>query len=388
MIDLRHVQVSNLYFRAMWIITVFLYILIPFGSGMLSSLYLSIIGITAFSFLCAVALLCKNNPSQFDLRILVLFLLIVVELLLSASFGRGELPLKDVVIGSLGYLEMMMALIILNQLQYSRENTRFLLNVNIVIAIIFVILSRSGFAYSGRLPLLYLGYSNPNTTAIYLLLNQAILIMFLGDIQKWWLKCGVFVLCVYEVYLLSLTGSRTCLVASILIVVFYLSGKKIHIPKALIVVAILFPLIFVGVYTGLYATGQYTDQMFLGKELFSGRERLFYVIISQLSNNFVLGDVRYYNFTNAHNAPLTIISSVGVAGYILYVLYYLNFLFYYYTRNSSIQQNIALVAILATFFHSASEAVLMVGGAQYSVIVATFYWILKGMTLQYDKEMI
>jgi hypothetical protein len=385
--DLRHVQVSNFYFRVMWIITVFLYILIPFGSGMLSILYLSIIGITVFVFLCVIIFLCKSNPSYFNLKSFILFFLITVELLLSACFGRGELPIKDVFIGSLGYLEMMMALIILNYLQFSRENISFLLNINILIAIIFVILSCSGFAYSGRLPLLYLGYSNPNTTAIYLLLNQAILITFLGNIQKRWIKYGVFILCVHEVYLLFLTGSRTCLIASILIVVFYLSGKRIHIPKILIVAAILFPLIFVGIYTGLYATGQYTNQMFLGKELFSGRERLFYETVSQLSNVFLFGDVKHYNFTNLHNAPLTIISSVGIVGYILYVLYYLNFLFHYYTRNSSIQQNIALVTILATFFHSSSEAVLMVGGAQYSVIIATFYWILKGVIESYDKEM-
>lgn len=387
MIDLRHVQVSNLYFRLMWIIALLLYILIPFGSGILSSLYLGIIAITVILFVCSEALLFRKNFSKFDSRIILLFSLIVLELLVSAGLGTGETPIKDVFIGAMGYLEMLMALMILHRLKYTYKNIKFLLHINIVIAVLFTALSFSGFAYSGRLPLLYLGYSNPNTTAIYLLLNQSILIIFLRNIRQWWLKLLVTVLCVYEVYLLFLTGSRTCLLASILIIAFYLSGKKFHIPRIVIIVAILFPLAFVWIYTGLYASGQYIDKVFLGKELFSGREQLFYEIFSNISGSLAFGDVTQYAFTNAHNAPLTIIASVGVVGYVLYFLYYSNFIFSYYKKNSSIQQNIALVTIMATFLHSASEAVLMVGGAQYSIIVATLYWILKGAAKD-EKEMI
>ncbi len=383
----RHLQVSNLYFRIMWIITLFLYIFIPLGSGLMSALYLGIIFLSVASFLATVLLLLKNYPSQFDSKALVLFLLILFELFLSLYVGKGNNPIKDVAINSLGYLEMMMALIILNQLQYTKRNTDFLLKVNIIIAIIFILLSRSKFAYSGRLPLLYLGYSNPNTTAIYLLLNQAILIMFVGAIKKKWIKCGVLLLSIYEVYLISLTGSRTCLVASLLIFIFYLSGKKIHVPKVLIIFAIIFPLLFVVFYTGLYASRQYTNTMFLGKELFSGRERLFYEIVTELKDSFILGDVKYYNFANSHNGPLTIISNLGIVGYFLFIVYYLFFIFSYYKKNSSTQQNIALMVILATFFHSASEAVLMVGGAQYSIIVATLYWILKGNSQDSEKEL-
>ena len=58
----------------------------------------------------------------------------------------------------------------------------------------------------------------------------------------------------------------------------------------------------------------------------------------------------------------------------------------YHSAARSQLQFIALVAILGVFIHSCSEAALMVGGAHYSIIVATFYWILKGNPYGNDIE--
>lgn len=380
MIDLRHVQVSKLYFKIMWILAVLLYILIPLKSGLLSMLYLGIMVITAVSFYFAVVLRCKNNSTAFMRRTLALFLLIILEIGVSALLGTGKLTMKEFVSGILGYMEMLAALIIMDQLAYSKENTRFVFRTNIVIALVFVGLSLSSYAYSGRLPLLYLGYSNPNTTAIFLLLNQVILLLFLGDIRRNLFKLPVVMLCVYEGYLLYLTGSRTCFVLSMIIVFYYLTGKKFHLPKLFIIIAALFPLFFLWGYTALYASGKFADQFFLGKEFFSGREWYFLQILSQISGKYLFGDVIRYNFENAHNAPLTLIISTGIIGYVLYLLYYLNCIFHYYPRESNMQQNVALIAIIGVFLHSSSEAVLVTGGAHYSILVATLYWILKQNT--------
>lgn len=383
---LRHVYLPQVYFKVMWILALMLYIMIPLKSGVVSLVYKGIVIIT---FGCFFLLFVKRlDESKFFVgsKEMACFVLLVMTILVSLLLGSETITFDTQIIEMLGFIEMPIAVMLMDCVDYNEKNMRFILYINILIAVVFSMLSMTKYAYSGILDSLYLGYSNPNATAIFLLLNQVVLIMFLPMLGKITLKFLVIGLCVYEEYLIYLTNSRTCMIVSIAIVVYYLFGKNIKIPKWIIIVAIVFPLVFVLLYTNMYTSGKYAGLQILGKEVYSGREVYFLSKMNILSWKNVLGDVRQYHFTNMHNGPLAIIASCGSVGYILWFLFYYWTIRRYHSTARSQLQFIALVAILGVFIHSCSEAALIVGGAHYSIIVATFFWILKGNQYENDIE--
>ena len=376
--SLRHVHIPQLYFKVMWIFAVLLYILIPLNSGAISLVYNGIVLITFGCFFLLI-FRCRWMPGTI-LRSneMVCFVLLVLTIGASFLINSGEIRFNSQIIGVLGFLEMPLAIILMDSVEYNKRNQRFVLYTNILIAFVFSALSISKYAYSGTLNSLYLGYSNPNATAIYLLLNQAILIMYLPTIRKFYFRAFVLGLCVYEEYLIYLTDSRTCMIVSFVIIIYYVFVRRWKIPMWTVVIAVLVPLAFLLIYSSLFASGRYTDLSIMGKELYSGREVYFLRQLNDLSGKLLFGDVRQHYFTNMHNGPLAIIASCGVMGYACWFLFYIWTISKYRKTANNTLQNVALVAILGVFIHSSSEAALMVGGAHYSIVVATFYWILKG----------
>ncbi len=381
---LKFLYLPQLYLKSMWILALLLYILIPLQIGAVSLVYKGIVLITFGCFF--VLFVNRIDKSRFFVgnRETACFLLLLFVVLVSLFLGSSPISFDVQIMGMLGFIEMPIAIMLLDCVEYNESNTKFILYINILIAVIFSLLSITKYAYSGILDSLYLGYSNPNATAIYLLLNQAILIMFLPKLDKKFMKIIVIGLCLYEEYLIYLTDSRTCLIVSLVIVVYYLFGKNFKIPKWIIFVAMIFPLIFVILYTNLYSSGSFSDLQILGKSLYSGREVYFMNQMNILSWKNIVGDLRQYHFTNMHNGPLAIIASCGIIGYALWFCFYFLTIRRYHSAAKSQLQFIALVVILGVYIHSCSEAALIVGGAHYSIIVATFYWILKGKP--YDNE--
>lgn len=379
----RYIHLPQLYFKGMWIFALLLYILIPLQSSATSLVYR---GVVLLTFGCFVILIVQSlhvMRSFIGSREMACIILLIGVILLSLMLNDGKISFDTHIMGILGFIEMPLAIMLMDHVDYNNENTRFILCVNILIAVVFSVLSVSKYAYSGTLDSLYLGYSNPNATAIYLLMNQATLIMFLPMLKRITSKCFVIGICLYEEYLIYLTDSRTCLIVSIVIVVYYFFGKKIKIPKWLIGGAILFPVAFLLIYSNMYANGKYMDLQILGKDFYSGREAYFLEQLALLSKNYAFGNVRQHYFTNMHNGPLAIMASCGIIGYTLWFLFYFWTIRRYYDNARNQLQFIALTVILGVFIHSSSEAALIVGGAHYSIIVATFYWILKGRSYEY-----
>lgn len=384
--QIKYIDIPQLYFKLMWFFALFLYILIPLQSDLTGLAYKGIVAVTFGCLLLSLlASAIEDSESRLDSVAFIILFLMTTVIFVSLLQGNGEITFDNQIMGILGFIEMPIAIILMNCVRYDEENFRFVFRINILIALVFIVLSFSKYAYSGILDSLYLGYSNPNATGIYLLLNQAILIMNLSALDKLIEKLLVMLLCLYEVYLIYLTNSRTCLLVSLVIMLYYLLGKNFKVPKLIILATILFPLAFLFIYTALYKSGKYTDLVILGKEFYSGREKYYSEQLTLLSGKFAFGDVRLNYFQNMHNGSLAIIASCGVIGYILYFIFYFRTISHYYKNANSKLQNIALIAVLGIFIHSCAEAALIVGGAHYSIIVATFYWILKGKTNEYDS---
>ena len=375
---LHHFNIIDFYFKLMWGLTLVLYIAIPLKSSFLNTIYLSIIGITLVSFFFSVVYYLLKRKVESIIRVdLILFFLIVALVAVSIFFGKRQVG-KDEAKLILGYFEMFMSILILHLLSHNEENMKYLFRINILISVVFIILSLSKYAYSGVIRTsLYLGYSNPNQTGIFLFLNMTILLIMSIRLKKPFLRFLVYLICAYEFYLIVLTGSRSCVFTSVVLIVVFLLKISVRIHRWIIITSMLLPLAFLFGYSYLYSSGMLVDAQLLGKSIFTGREEFFISKISSISEYLLIGDATEYYFANLHNGPLTIILSCGIVGYVLYLCFYYNTIKCYYSDNDKVK-TLALVAILAVFIHSSSECAMITGGAQYSIVTSSVYWLLKG----------
>ena len=122
-------------------------------------------------------------------------------------------------------------------------------------------------------------------------------------------------------YLCWLTESRSSLIACILALIYtlFFSGKKI--PNIIVCLVVATPILFFPIYLALYRNG-FNNLTLLGKQLFSGRQYTYTEYLNQLNTPYrwLFGDLGETLFSNAHNAPLMILCSIGLVG--LFVTYY------------------------------------------------------------------
>ena len=274
---------------------------------------------------------------------------------------------------------MLFAIYIVDRVDHGQDKITFVFRANLIIALIFSVLSFTSLAYTHKIEdSLNLGFSNPNETAIYLLMNFSLLLLYTFYVKKSLNKILVYILCAYLFLLIYRTSCRTGVVAAIAVAAYTLIAPKWKIPKILIFAAMLLPFFVLFVYTELYIGGHFHDLTILGKPFYSGREEYFAEMLEALKGYWLVGDVGKNPFNNMHNGPLAILSACGVIGYLLYLRFAGKTIRHYYRGAVSHSQTVALVVIFSVFFHSSSEAALVVGGSSYSIVLATFYWLLKG----------
>lgn len=379
---------AELYFKVVWLLTVALYIFIPIEFRFLNLFFYGIHGFTVLIFALLVFLSIKQGKTDiFNGNRLIILLALSVTLVFSVLLSSTSISFRVHIIGILGFLEMLFAIYIIDRVDYTEATEAFVFRVNVVIAFVFILFSRTSFAYSDEIiGSLSLGYANPNATAIYLLMNIALLMLYTVRIKKLIPRLFVYALCSYLFYLLHETNSRTCLIAAVLIVAHILIAPKWKLPKILLPIFMLIPLAFLFFYAEMYKTGKYADLTILGKDFYSGREGYFVKMLDNLKAYWLVGDVGQHPFENMHNGPLALLSSCGVLGYLLYLQFTGSTIRHYYQGKVTHTQTVALIVIFAAFIHSCSEAALVVGGANYSIVMATFYWLLKGNKDDYGKQ--
>lgn len=365
----------------MWILTLCLYILIPSGHSLTRIAYLAIHALTLSSFF--VTLWQAGFVNSFNFRRLLAILIIILSIILSSMKSNANLTFDKHIAGALGFLEMLIAIYIIDFLRYDKGLIKFLYRINLIISLVFICLYFTPYAFNTRwADSLNLGYSNPNETAIYLLINLSILTIYFDKNQRQIVKLTIFFCGAFLLYLLYLTRSRTCLIAAIFILSYRFFALNWKLPKWIIRAIQLFPLFFLFLYVSLYENRQYIDTVFLGKELFSGREAYYAYVLSDLKNSWWVGDISNHYFQNAHNGPLAIMLGSGVMGYLAYFWFTNTTLLTYHSKIRTYSQTIALIVIFAFFIHASAEAALFVSGAHYTILSATIYWILKGADSQ------
>lgn len=375
-------SVQSIYIKVMWLLTLGLYICIPLQiSAAQSLLYYGIFALTVGSIVMTVVSdLAQKKMDKLGFVQLVLMAVMAVCIAFSFAFSSEPFSFSLQGMGAISFFEMLGSIYIIGSVKCEKELKHFIYGASLVGAFIFIGFSFiPSIAYSDEeLTSLTLGFSNPNETAIYLMSTICMLTLLFDVLKRWFYKVPLLLVIGYLIYLLYRTDSRTALIATALVLLYQIFARQWVLPRWVIPVAVIFPLVFWLVYAFLWVNVESLhDVEILGKEFFSGREQYFVDKLLELRTNWPFGDVGLYYFGNMHNGPLAMIASMGVFGFAAHVAYTVYTLYGYYPNINKKSQTIALIVILSIFVHSSAEATFIVGGAHYSIIVATFYLLLK-----------
>ena len=206
---------------------------------------------------------------------------------------------------------------------------------------------------------LVLGMTNPNLTAMFISGSYCILLIRFRKNKKQFLVVPVLL---WLLYMLYLTESRSSLICTLLVTAYAMVLYNRKLPQFLVVVSTLTPVAFVPIYlAGVHS--RLAKLTILGKPFFSGREELYMRRFSILETPLqkLFGDLGSEQFSNAHNAPLSILCSIGAVGLCLF-LYGCTVRLLTLNRNaSSAESRIAVACLLSVFIQSSAEALMLVG---------------------------
>lgn len=377
----QHESIQSIYIKIMWILTLGLYICIPLKIDLaLSLLYYGILALSVGVIL--ITLVTDLSQKKVNkLGFVQMVLMGVMTMCIVFSFAMSSEPFSFSIqgIGVLSFFEMVGSIYVIGSVGCTKDLKKFIFGIALISAFVFIGFSFvPSIAYSDDLlDSLELGFNNPNETAVYLMSTICLLVLFFDTMKRWLFKVPVVLIIGYLAYLLYLTESRTALVATALVILYQLFARRFVVPRWVIPVAVLLPLVFLVLYTQLWQRGLFPDLEILGKPFYSGREDYFMEQLLEFRDNWLFGDIGLHYFSNMHNGPLTILSGMGSSGFLAWFAFIVYTLRHYYEDICTKSKTIALIVILAIFIHSSAEAAFIVGGAHYSIIVATFFLLLK-----------
>lgn len=245
----------------------------------------------------------------------------------------------------------------------------------VLIGLFFSPLAHKGFTdYEAVSRELTLGFDNPNQTGIIIFSTLAILLLLQQKKleNRYWNALILFEVVFLSVELI-LTRARVSILGYMVFLFFFVFTTKRSVRNKHFVLAdglLWVPLVFVFAYLWVY-NSRFQAVHFMGKLLFSGRERV-YASALRAWNDKVFGNLERFVFSNSHNSHLTILVNVGIVGFLLYMLYTTNAFNRFYAKCETRQQILCTVAILSLFVMGCGETAVLTGGTIYYVYMLTF----------------
>lgn len=341
-----------------------------------------VIGIVLFM----LALIQKKN--RYD-KILPLCFLFLYSAVLWVITGSNF----DTIIANINFILMISVWSVVDCFTYSRQLKKYISFITVIQGLALIVTFFSDMAYAPfvsntiRSDLLTLGFNNPNETGIVIFNTVFVLLILTKSIEKKINRVFIFGEIGFLVYLLFLTGSRTSILATVLLIIWivFLKRSMFHSRKSrniLSIAVICFPLLFMIVYLSLFDKASITvQQTFLGKSIFSGRQSVYFHTLERWSN-IILGNLNEFQFSNSHNAMLTILVNLGIIGFFIYLIYTLRRLL---SINKIIPEESTLptsyIAILCIIVASSGESAILVGGNIYY-----YYLLIALVILKHDIE--
>ena len=365
-------QFSNRLLKLQFIMVLLYFLMIPFNNATVTH-YILLAG-TFLSMYC-IASICIVR--ELNAKRLFMILMLGITALVSMLFSYRHL--RSDLLYSLVCFFFLAAMISINNYEKPRlDFIHFVFWVCLLMAVIVSIYSFLPFAYLRKngtvAPTLTLNLGNSNYTGV-LLLNILCVLWASSYGEKYhWL---VLPLTAYLLYLILKTGSRTCILGSIVFAALSVLRSKRPISRWIVLGCLILPIIFVPFYLWLFDHSNYWGVRILGKSLFTGREETFVYYLSYLKKpvQIIVGNFCEAALQNAHNAPLSVLCSLGVVGA---VLYYALFIPSVWQNNKNVRHptaHTAVAALLAVSVASCGESSMFLGGFPGVSFMLLYLWL-------------
>lgn len=336
----------------------------------------------------------ESNEANNSRFFVVIFIIIIFSAIVT---GNSDQTFDDNTGNIYTFLSLLVFISCENLVVINKKTLKTLYWLNFIFCCSLILLSRSELAYAidkSSLGLyardynyLTLGFANPNSAAMILVSCFAILLLMIKTSKRSFL---LYPFLVYLYFLIYLTGSRTSFfVATGLFIVVLLLGKIKLNPKYFIVFGVcVVPIAFTFILTYMYDNDIYRNMEIFGKSIYSGREKLFSEIMSGTGDlvNVIFGDLKKYPFTNCHNGPLSIYAATGIFGLITYYWFLMGKLV---GRCKIIEYNtarFALIALALIYANSMAEAVFIIGGSTFTLMIFTLHILTRAKIDMIYKE--
>lgn len=323
----------------------------------------------AVSFLMLLILLVANPPLFAD-ELFVLACLIVLLSFVSVMISWGvntnaKLSFEAIKPYMIFCCTILFSYILL-EIRLPQKSIKSLLYLSVLIAFLFP-LGRFWFGFSkmdGEL--FYMNFSNPNLTGMFLL--QASMCSTIGIVLLktpfWKIMCAVALL--LNIQMMEWTKARNSLIA---LTAFFFIGlwsflkTKTKLPKWLLALTAIFPLLFVPLYLGtielIESRGMFSSLVSEGKSLHS-RVRIWEALLGEVKGHVLTGD--YFQLAgNAHNSHVVVLCSFGLIVLCLVI----RFLFVVMNRVNgqcrTSKQLLCLAAFFGTIYMGLGEGALFSG---------------------------
>ena len=327
----------------------------------------------------------KNGAEKIHVLI---FTLLLVDMAVSLLTTNEQLS-SGLLYSIVGYFSLFWIIALSDVFFRDKKTIDTIYRFGICSGLLFSVYSLMPFAYyrdnNTISPTLTLYFGNSNLTGIYIFASVCIIIIYIKCAQRkaiWRFLAATLV--AYLLYLLWMTGARTCMIATAFVIASAILPIRIKIPKLVVIGCFVFPIIFIPIYLALYRSG-YANLTIMGKELFSGRQGTFTDYLSLLKTDFqwVVGNLGEAGFENAHNAPLAHLCSTGLIGLILFygVMFEKTMSC---TESNDIVARTSLICILGLFIQSSGEASIFLGGFPGIVFVYIFFFLAGQRKLSYN----
>ncbi len=331
---------------------------------------------TLIMFACCFLLLTKKTiPVAAFLGFMILLAIIA-----GGCIASGKVTDFDLLFRCAAFFFLILSLHLMSRTTISKRLFDWIFWVCVIVSLLFFIYSFTSIAHKGfdkdtgsfrEYIYFVFNLDNSNIAGMYLFLLLCVLVINVASRRH---KLLLWALIFADFYMIYRTNSRSCIIAAAVVCVVAFIPRLRKMPRGVIVLCWLFPIVFVSLYMYLYNNG-YEDVTILNKSLFSGREKTFVDFLAHIKNRWHVwfGNLAGSGLFNAHNAPLAYYTSLGLVGAAISELLLLNtaFRINHNTRNAFL----AVVAILGCFVQSSAEASLLLGGYPGSVLLTAIVLI-------------
>lgn len=272
--------------------------------------------------------------------------------------------------------------LLINSAKHSEKSIRICIFVTFyVLSLYYLFLSFSPVAHTfvknhvtQEIPELTLGFSNPNETAMYLLIDFFVLWVAFSAFKNKLLKIAFLVNALLIFGLMLQTESRTCIIVGSVFVVLMVTNKVDFFAKHLNRFVYFIPAFFFLFI--LFGQNIYADLFVLGESFDTGRSTIFLEALEQFNfGNVIFGYYEKYASQNLHNSFFTIMVTYGIVTLLLFICF-----FSFRTREASRATSErpmkkALIALYMAIISSSFEAAFLVSGSLYAVSIFVLWYL-------------